>query len=165
VYSVRFLSRQPAQLDISGLEDCRSIPWGAAASSDCEAKLHPKTISFFIIDESMRGDHLSLNGYSRADDAFFRTASANRVFCLIGKDSAFLGYSQLAFQYPVTNRDQPTADVSRTRARCPPFSPMPRRWGIVVSLLDVQMNTHWLMQSDDYSFVDEWLTEQDFHML
>jgi glucan phosphoethanolaminetransferase (alkaline phosphatase superfamily) len=31
-----------------------------------------------------------------------------------------------------------------------------------VSLLDVQMNTRWLMQPDDYDLVDERLTEQNF---
>jgi hypothetical protein len=54
------------------------------------------------------------------------------------------------------------ADGAQDTRRLPTLFAYAKAMGYRVSLLDVQMNTHWLMQPEDYALVDEWLTEGDF---
>jgi glucan phosphoethanolaminetransferase (alkaline phosphatase superfamily) len=115
----------------------------------------------FIVDESIRGDHLSLNGYSRPTTPYLEQLQREGVL-YNWQDSASTATASLHSNTLLLTGINHLADASQDTRKMPTIFAYAKAMGYRVSLLDVQMNTRWLMQPDDYALVDEWLTEQDF---
>lgn len=121
----------------------------------------PKDNLVFIVDESIRADHLSVNGYSRPTSPYLEELQ-RQGFLYNWKDSASSATSSLHSNTLLLTGINHLPDVAQDTRRSPTLFAYAKAMGYRVSLLDVQMNTHWLMQTEDYAFVDEWPTEQDF---
>ena len=121
----------------------------------------PQNNIVFIVDESIRGDHLSLNGYSRPTTPYLEELQSQGVL-YNWKDSASSGTASLDSNTLLLTGINHLPDVAQDTRKMPTLFAYAKAMGYRVSLLDVQMNTHWLMRSEDYKMVDEWLTERDF---
>ena len=115
----------------------------------------------FIVDESIRGDHLSLNGYERPTSPYLEELQRNGVL-YNWKDSASLATSSLHSNTFLLTGINQLPDIAQNTRKMPTIFAYAKAMGYRVSVLDVQMNTRWLMQASDYALVDERLTERDF---
>jgi len=102
-------------------------------------------------------DHLSLNGYSRQTTPFLEQLQRQGIL-YNWKDSAASATASLHSNTLLLTGINQLADVAQDTRRLPTIFAYAKAMGYRVSLLDVQMNTQWLMQPDDYALVDEWLT-------
>jgi glucan phosphoethanolaminetransferase (alkaline phosphatase superfamily) len=115
----------------------------------------------FIVDESIRADHLSLNGYSRPTTPYLEQLQRQGIL-YNWKDAASSATASVHSNTLLLTGVNHLPDVSQETRKMPTIFAYAKAMGYRVSLLDVQMNTRWLMQADDYALVDERLTEQDF---
>jgi glucan phosphoethanolaminetransferase (alkaline phosphatase superfamily) len=126
-----------------------------------ESRAAPQDNIVFIVDESIRGDHLSLNGYERPTTPYLEELQRQGVL-YNWKDSAASATASVYSNTLLLTGVNQLPDVAQDTRRMPTLFAYAKAMGYRVSLLDVQMNTRWLMQPNDYVFVDEWLTEHDF---
>lgn len=121
----------------------------------------PQNNIVFIVDESIRGDHLSLNGYERPTSPYLEELQRNGVL-YNWKDSASLATASLHSNTLLLTGINQLPDVAQNTRKMPTIFAYAKAMGYCVSVMDVQMNTRWLMQASDYALVDERLTERDF---
>jgi glucan phosphoethanolaminetransferase (alkaline phosphatase superfamily) len=121
----------------------------------------PQDNLVFIVDESIRGDHLSLNGYPRQTTAYLEQLQSqgilynwrNAVSCATASTNSnvllLTGINQLP-------------DVAQNTRKMPTIFAYARAMGYHTLYLDLQMNRRWLMSAEDFKQVDEWHTVREF---
>lgn len=115
----------------------------------------------FVVDESMRGDHLSLNGYERDTTPYLKELEKQGLLTNWGVSSSG-GTSSLNSNVLLLAGVYELPDVNHDYRRKPTIFQYAKSLGYTTHHLDAQMDTLWLMSKNDLSFVDEWKKARDF---
>jgi glucan phosphoethanolaminetransferase (alkaline phosphatase superfamily) len=121
----------------------------------------PKNNIVFIVDESIRGDHLSVNGYDRSTTPFLEELRQQGVLYTWGV-AVSGGTSSVNGNALLLTGVNLIPDVSQQVRRMPTIFAYAQAMGYKTYYLDVQMNKLWLMRRDDLNSVDVWVTARDF---
>jgi glucan phosphoethanolaminetransferase (alkaline phosphatase superfamily) len=116
-----------------------------------------------VIDESIRGDHLSINGYDRATTPFLSSlANLDQDFHSFGLAvaGATCSYSSNAL---ILTGVRPGMDEFEWTAVYPTVFQYAKAMGYKTYYMDAQTNSFWNGLTDqDLSSIDAWLTARDF---
>jgi len=111
----------------------------------------------FIVDESIRGDHLSLNGYERETTPYLSTLERQGLLLNWGTAAAGSTCSGSSRSLLVTGLPMSALpDVDNQLQRAPTIFQYAKAVGYKTYYLDAQMNVAWLLNRRDLTFVDEW---------
>ncbi len=117
----------------------------------------------FIVDESIRGDHLSLNGYERDTTPFLKELARQGLLLNWGTAAAgstCSGSSNTLLMTGVPLAALPDGDHQLQRA--PTIFQYAKALGYKTYYLDAQMNVVWNLTKPDLEFVDEWWNANRF---
>jgi glucan phosphoethanolaminetransferase (alkaline phosphatase superfamily) len=115
----------------------------------------------FIVDESVRCDHLSLNGYSRPTTPFLDELQKNGSLYNWGPSSSN-GTSSLNANLMLVTGIKELPDVEQNIWKQPTIFQYAKSARYSTFLIDVQMNKLWQMRESDLGFVDHWVRPEDF---
>ena len=123
----------------------------------------PANNIILVIDESVRGDHLSLNNYSRATTPYLEKLAQqhwlyNWGIAAAGTTCSFASDSLL---YTGINPMQLPDTGFQIRKR-PNIFQYARAMGYRTHFLDAQKENFWLGTSDDQTYVDDWQRASSF---
>jgi glucan phosphoethanolaminetransferase (alkaline phosphatase superfamily) len=121
----------------------------------------PQNNIVFIVDESIRGDHLSLNGYSRPTTPYLDELQQQGVLYNWGVSVSSGTASTNSNALLLTGINQ-LPDVPQQTRRMPTIFAYAKAMGYHTIYLDMQMNRAWLLKADDFKPVDEWHTVREF---
>ncbi len=121
----------------------------------------PQNNIVFIVDESIRGDHLSLNGYPRPTTPYLEQLQQTGVLYNWGVSVSSGTASTNSNALLLTGINQ-LPDVTQQTRKVPTIFAYAKAMGYHTIYLDMQMNRAWLMTVDDFKQVDEWHTVQEF---
>jgi glucan phosphoethanolaminetransferase (alkaline phosphatase superfamily) len=123
----------------------------------------PENNIVLVIDESIRGDHLSVNGYERKTTPFLdELASTEEGFHTFGLAvaGATCSYSSNAL---ILTGVRPGQDEFAMTASYPTVFQYAKAMGYKTYYMDAQSNSFWNgLTGSDISFIDTWLKAQDF---
>ena len=125
------------------------------------ATVNPQNNIVFIVDESIRADHLSLNGYSRPTTPYLEQLQHQGVLYNWGDSASSATASTNSNALLLTGINQ-LPDVSQQTRKMPTIFAYAKAMGYHTIYLDMQMNRLWLMNAQDFKLVDEWHTEREF---
>lgn len=111
----------------------------------------------FVIDESIRGDHLSLNGYHRSTTPYLDELADQGLLLNWGIASSVTtcsGSSDLLLLSGLKLQDLP--DVDNKAMKNPSIFQYAKALGYRTYYFDGQMNTFWNVKLHDMKYVDEW---------
>lgn len=123
----------------------------------------PRNNIILVIDESIRGDHFSINGYARETTPFLRLLAARED----GFYNWGLAVAGATCSYPSNNLIltgvRPGLDEFGMTAKYPTVFQYAKAMGYKTYYMDAQTNSLWNGLTDqDISYVDEWLKAGDF---
>ena len=123
----------------------------------------PQNNIVLVIDESIRGDHLGINGYERETTPFLEVlASREEGFRNFGLAvaGATCSYSSNAL---ILTGVRPGLDEFEFTARYPTIFQYAKAMGYKTYYMDAQTNSLWNGLTDrDISFIDSWFKARDF---
>lgn len=122
---------------------------------------NPKNNIVFIVDESIRGDHLSLNGYTRPTTPYLEQLQRQGLL-YNWRDSVSSGTASTNSNALLLTGINQIPDVSQQTRKMPTIFAYAKAMGYHTIYLDMQMNRRWLMTADDFKLVDEWHTVSEF---
>lgn len=111
----------------------------------------------FVIDESIRGDHLSLNGYHRSTTPFLDELFDKGLMLNWGIASSVTtcsGSSDMLLLSGLTLQDLPDVDSKATKV--PSIFQYAKALGYRTYYFDGQMNVFWNVKLHDMKYIDEW---------
>jgi len=115
----------------------------------------------FIVDESIRGDHLSLNGYMRPTTPYLEALQSQGLLYNWRDSASGATASTNSNTLLLTGVYQLPDEAQQTR-KAPTIFAYAKAMGYHTIYLDLQMNRRWLMSESDFKLVDEWHTVQEF---
>jgi glucan phosphoethanolaminetransferase (alkaline phosphatase superfamily) len=115
----------------------------------------------FIVDESVRCDHLSLNGYARPTTPLLDELQKSGSLYNWGP-SASNGTSSLNANLMLITGIKELPDVDQNIWKQPTIFQYAKSARYNTFLIDVQMNKLWQMRESDLNFVDHWYRPDDF---
>lgn len=123
----------------------------------------PQNNIVLVIDESIRGDHLSINGYTRETTPFLSLLDATED----GFHNWGLTVAGATCSYPsntlILTGVRPGIDEFNTTVRYPTVFQYAKVMGYETYYMDAQTSSLWNGLTDqDISFVDKWLKAGDF---
>ncbi len=113
------------------------------------------------MDESIRGDHLSLNGYPRPTTLYLEQLQQQGVLYNWGVSVSYGTASTNSNALLLTGINQ-LPDVPQQTRKMPTIFAYAKAMGYHTIYLDMQMNRAWLLTSEDLKQVDEWHTVHEF---
>jgi glucan phosphoethanolaminetransferase (alkaline phosphatase superfamily) len=131
------------------------LPVEAGASGN------PQNNVVFIVDESIRGDHLSLNGYPRPTTPYLEELQKQGVLYNWGV-SASSGTASTNSNALLLTGINRLPDVTQQMRKMPTIFAYAKAMGYHTIYLDMQMNRAWLLTAEDFKQVDEWHTVREF---
>ena len=134
---------------------------GARQKVPTISKVRPKNNIVFIVDESVRGDHLSVNGYARNTTPYLDTLKSQGHLRTWGVAAAASTTSLSSNATLLTGVNQ-LPDIAQDIYRLPTIFMYAKAMGYQTYYLDVQMNQLWLMTREDLEYLDEWLPADSF---
>jgi len=121
----------------------------------------PQNNVVFIVDESIRGDHLSLNGYPRATTPFLEQLQRQGLLYNWGVSASSGTASTNSNALLLTGVNQ-LPDASQNTRKMPTIFAYAKAMGYHTIYMDMQMNRAWLMNAQDFKLVDEWHVMREF---
>jgi glucan phosphoethanolaminetransferase (alkaline phosphatase superfamily) len=121
----------------------------------------PQNNIVFIVDESIRGDHLSLNGYPRPTTPYLEQLQQQGLLYNWGVSVSSGTASTNSNALLLTGINQ-LPDVTQQTRKMPTIFAYAKAMGYHTVYLDMQMNRAWLMTAEDFKQVDEWHTVREF---
>jgi glucan phosphoethanolaminetransferase (alkaline phosphatase superfamily) len=123
----------------------------------------PQNNIIFVIDESVRGDHLSINGYSRPttpylDDLLKRSWLYNWGIAAAGTTCSYVSDTLLFTGINPTQLPDPGSQIRQV----PSIFQYAKAMGYQTHLLDGQKDDYWLGTSYDRAYVDDWKLASSF---
>lgn len=123
----------------------------------------PKNNIVFIVDESVRADHLSLNGYHRAttpylDDLNGKGAMTNWGLAVSGTNCSRSSNALMLTGFPPSQ----LPDTEGQIIRWPSIFQYARAMGYKTYYIDGQMNYFWNGTNDDLKHIDVWWNSDQF---
>ena len=130
---------------------------------DHQAPAAPSNNVVLIVDESLRGDHLSLNGYPRAttpylDDLAGRGLVTNWGIAVSGTNCSPGSNALLWTGFPPAELPALRGEIHRW----PSLMQYAKAMGYRTHLLDGQMDTFWISSRGDLRYIDQWLSRREF---
>jgi glucan phosphoethanolaminetransferase (alkaline phosphatase superfamily) len=122
----------------------------------------PKNNLIFVVDESVRWDHLSLNGYGRSTTPFLEKLRAQGKLYNWGLAVAGATMSVSANLLLLTGV-QRAPDTAQNYRRWPTLFQFAHAMGYETYHIDAQTERRWLLSDKDLAEVDHWITRQAFH--
>ena len=113
------------------------------------------------MDKSIRGDHLSLNGYPRPTTPYLEQLQQTGVLYNWGISVSSGTASTNSNALLLTGINQ-LPDVAQQTRKMPTIFAYAKAMGYHTVYLDLQMNSAWLMTAEDFKLVDEWHSVRDF---
>lgn len=111
----------------------------------------------FVIDESVRGDHLSLNGYFRKTTPYLESLAAKGMLQNWGIATSVTTCSESSALLLATGlKIQDLPDVEDKAHEAPTIFQYAKAMGYRTYYLDGQMNVLWNLKPADMKYVDEW---------
>jgi glucan phosphoethanolaminetransferase (alkaline phosphatase superfamily) len=122
----------------------------------------PQNNIILVIDESIRGDHLSINGYERETTPFLDSLSLQNDFHNWG-----LAVAGATCSYPsnslILTGVRPGLDEFNQSKQYPTLFQFAKTMGYTTSYMDAQTNSLWNgLTSQDFVYVDHWYKAVDF---
>jgi glucan phosphoethanolaminetransferase (alkaline phosphatase superfamily) len=108
-----------------------------------------------IVDESVRPDHLSLNGYARDTTPYLRALATEGLVHNWGTAVAGATCSDTANRLLLTGADS-RGDVARNTAQWPTLMQYARAMRYETAYFDAQTNAAWTFREIDRQFVGNW---------
>lgn len=128
------------------------------------SKPAPQNNIVLVIDESVRGDHLSLNGYPRPTTPFLDELSKQNLLQNWGITSSASTRSVESFQYIITGvSPDETADIKKKVAQMPTIFQYAKALDYRTFYLDGQQNEYWVGDPADLKYVDVFLGTKYFN--
>ena len=121
----------------------------------------PQNNIVFIVDESIRGDHLSLNGYSRPTTPYLEQLQHQGLLYNWGVSVSSGTASTNSNALLLTGINQ-LPDVTQQTRKMPTIFAYAKAMGYHTIYMDLQMNRAWLLRAEDFKLVDEWHTVREF---
>lgn len=117
----------------------------------------PANNIIFVIDESVRGDHLSLNGYARKTTPYLESLASKGILQNWGIATSVTTCSESSNLVLVTGlKVQDLPDVEDKAHKAPLIFQYAKAMGYRTYYLDGQMNVLWNLKPTDMKYVDEW---------
>lgn len=111
----------------------------------------------FVIDESVRGDHLSLNGYGRKTTPYLEELVERKVLKNWGIASSVATCSESSDLFLATGlRVKDLPDLENKARVVPTIFQYAKALGYRTYYLDGQMNVLWNLRPADMKYLDEW---------
>ncbi|MGI9035060.1 MAG: sulfatase-like hydrolase/transferase [Pyrinomonadaceae bacterium] len=122
------------------------------------ADYRPANNVIFVIDESVRGDHLSLNGYSRATTPFLEKLAAEHKLSNFGIATASSTATYFSHNAIMTGlRPENCPDKSKFKITTyPTFYQYAKAMKYETYYFDAQMKSLWSSIDDDKKYFDHW---------
>ncbi len=121
----------------------------------------PQNNIVFIVDESIRGDHLSLNGYARPTTPYLEELQRQGLLYNWGVAVSSGTASTNSNALLLTGINQ-LPDVTQQTRKMPTIFAYAKAMGYHTIYMDLQMNRAWLMNAQDFTQVDEWHTMREY---
>lgn len=123
----------------------------------------PQNNIVFVIDESVRGDHLSINGYNRPstpslDDLAKQAWLYNWGIAAAGTTCSFASDTLLFTGIPSTQLPDPGFQIRKV----PNIFQYAKAMGYQTHFLDGQKDDYWLGTSYDRAYIDDWQPASSF---
>lgn len=116
----------------------------------------------FVFDESVRGDHLSLNGYARPTTPFLEKLAKNGVLKNWGIASAASTSSHPSYDAVVSGATPDSLDESWVKNNSRPIIfQYAKAMNYKTYLFDGQMKKYWGGTSDDLNYIDHFTSLKD----
>lgn len=112
-----------------------------------------------VVDESIRGDHLSINGYERKTTPFLEELQAKGILKNWGIASSAATSSQPTYDILITGAlpgDLPDKS-GRTLAKSPSIFQYAKAMNYTTHFFDGQMRDYWGGSPDDKNYIDNWV--------
>lgn len=120
----------------------------------------PQNNIILVVDESVRCDRLSLNGYHRSTTLYLEQLYTDGLLTNWGEAASSATMSLNANIYLLTGiTDMP--DTGQNARRMPTIFHYAKAAGYQTYHIDAQMDTPWFLQPADQSVVDHWLRARD----
>jgi glucan phosphoethanolaminetransferase (alkaline phosphatase superfamily) len=131
----------------------RQIPRPAEAGV-----MRPENNIVVVVDESMRGDHFSLNGYARKTTPLLDDLAAGRILQNWGIAAASSTGSRFSYAALVTGLSpEDFPDVTGIKASTfPTMFQYAKAMNYTTHFFDGQMNSYWGGVEDDKNYLDSW---------
>lgn len=134
---------------------------GSREAIDWKAGTAPVNNLILVVDESVRGDHLSLNGYGRSTTPYLESLQrdgklANWGISAAGATNSLFSNTLLMtgiYALPDTNQDY---------RKKPTIFQYAKAAGYTTYVMDVQMDRQWLLSPSDLGYVDHWMPAREF---
>jgi glucan phosphoethanolaminetransferase (alkaline phosphatase superfamily) len=157
VYRYPLLSTAASFRTLASVSRLMSIDPGPREAVSYAASAQPHNNVIFIIDESLRGDHLSLNGYARETTPFLDALAKSGAMANWGIAAAAATCSIATNRLLLTGTD--LAHVWTA----PTIFQYAKAMGYRTFYMDGQMTTPWNGTSRDRYTWDEWFTANNFN--
>lgn len=117
----------------------------------------------FIVDESVRGDHLSLNGYQRKTTPFLDELAASNILKNWGIAASSSTCSLTSHNLLITGlKTDDMPDTDDLVRKVPSIFEYAKAMRYKTHYLDAQMTTFWGGTKDDLSYIDDWRNAATF---
>ncbi|MBL8187744.1 MAG: sulfatase-like hydrolase/transferase [Acidobacteria bacterium] len=117
----------------------------------------PTNNIIFVIDESVRGDHLSLNGYFRKTTPYLESLAGKGMLQNWGIATSVTTCSESSALFLATGlKIQDLPDLKDKAHEAPTIFQYAKAMGYRTYYLDGQMNVLWNLKPADMKYVDEW---------
>lgn len=129
------------------------------------ADLIPQNNIVLVLDESMRGDHLGVNGYSRETTPFLSDLAARHLLKNWGIAASTSTRSAESFQYAITgfSPDDPVVDIIKKVRTSPTIFQYAKASNYKTFYFDGQGNDYWGGDPADLKYVDVMLGTKYFN--
>ncbi len=124
----------------------------------------PKNNIVFVLDESIRGDHLSLNGYERETTPYLDELSKRSLIKNWGIAASASTCSITSHNLLITGlKTEEMPDKDEMVKKVPSIFEYAKAMKYKTYYFDGQMNTFWGGTKDDLSYIDVWKNNASFN--
>jgi glucan phosphoethanolaminetransferase (alkaline phosphatase superfamily) len=121
----------------------------------------PKNNIIFVVEESLRCDHLSLNGYNRPTTPYLQLLQQKGQLTNWGMASS-MGTSSLNSNTLLLTGVNQLPDLNQEARKMPTIFQYAKAMGYETYVMDAQMDRSWLLKNGDSKYVDHQKLAGDF---
>lgn len=155
---LRVIEATPTAAYNANFGDARNLGRRTVPIPPLTAQYRPRNNIVVVIDESVRGDHLSINGYNRDTTPLLRKLQSEGILTNWGIAAAASTASRASYSAIVTGMT-PDDFPDNTYVKIntfPTFFQYAKAMNYRTTFLDGQMNGLWGATEDDRRFLDSW---------
>jgi glucan phosphoethanolaminetransferase (alkaline phosphatase superfamily) len=124
---------------------------------------HPDNNIIFVFDESVRGDHLSLNGYGRPTTPYLQSLAKDNLLLNWGIASSASTISHPSYNAMITGATSEMLDKKSFSQinSMPTLFQYAKSMNYRTCLIDGQMKTYWGGNSQDLKYIDDFISMKE----